>query len=141
MKELNILLSDLAVARQKGYNLHWNIRGTEFLDYHKMLETYYEELGDFFDTVAEKIAMQGHVPASTLKEYLELATIKEIPSRNYTTCEFGDLWIEDIKALQKSLDKIPSNKYTATLIDDMNDYLTKQLWIVESHKCQCKDKC
>lgn len=139
MKELNILLADIAVARQKGYNLHWNIKGDDFLAFHKMLESYYEELSELFDAVAEKIAMSGSVPASTLKEYLELATIKEIQSKNYSTCELVEIWAGDIKLLMKSVDKIEVTKYTTSLVDDLNDYLQKQLWIVESHKCTCRE--
>ena len=48
-----------------------------FFTLHTQLESYYDEIAEQIDTVAETMLMVGQEPVSTLSEFLELSTIQE----------------------------------------------------------------
>lgn len=49
----------------KAHNFHWNVEGSDFLEYHDLFGKIYEEVYDSIDDFAEKIrAMGTYVPAS-----------------------------------------------------------------------------
>ena len=70
-KDLNNLLADVAILKQKAYTLHWNVRGHGFMATHKLTEALYEGLVGMFDEIAERIVMSGEVPFGTYAEYIE----------------------------------------------------------------------
>ncbi|MCH8545193.1 MAG: DNA starvation/stationary phase protection protein [Cryomorphaceae bacterium] len=74
---LNLVLANLHVHYQKLRNYHWNVTGSDFFDLHDQFENEYNEVKLEIDEIAERIRVFGHTPASTLKEYLEMAEIKE----------------------------------------------------------------
>ena len=47
-----------------------------FFTLHTQLESYYDEIAEQIDTVAETMLMVGQEPVSTLSEFQELSTIK-----------------------------------------------------------------
>lgn len=49
----------------KAHNFHWNVEGTDFLEYHDLFGKIYEEVYSSIDDYAEKIRSLGtYVPAS-----------------------------------------------------------------------------
>jgi starvation-inducible DNA-binding protein len=49
----------------KAHNYHWNVEGSDFLEYHDLFGKIYEEVYEAIDDFAEKIrAMGTYVPAS-----------------------------------------------------------------------------
>lgn len=76
-KELQSLLADTFVASTIAQNMHWNIVGPNFAAMHSMFEEQYKELAEAVDEIAERILMIGFIPASTLREFLELTSIEE----------------------------------------------------------------
>jgi len=49
----------------KAHNFHWNVEGSDFLEYHDLFGKIYEEVYGAIDDFAEKIrAMGTYVPAS-----------------------------------------------------------------------------
>lgn len=79
IKILNILLADEYVLYTKARNYHWNVVGMQFNDLHKFFESLYEELNEYVDDVAERIRTLGGNAVATLKEFLDLARLKEHP--------------------------------------------------------------
>lgn len=131
---LNKVLADIAVLKQKAYNMHWNVRDKNFMSIHKMTESLYEGLIELFDEVAEKIAMEGKLPLSTLKEYLKESSIKEEPTKHFTTNEIVKILSKDLNQLLKDTLKVKGNNITQTTIDTVVDFTTKQKWFFESSK-------
>lgn len=74
---LNELLANYSVHYQKLRNYHWNVKGSDFFDLHEQFEQQYEEARENIDVIAERIRVFGKTPLSTMKEYLEIAEIKE----------------------------------------------------------------
>lgn len=49
----------------KAHNFHWNVEGSDFLEYHDLFGKIYEEVYGSVDTFAEQIrAMDAYVPGS-----------------------------------------------------------------------------
>ena len=78
-KILNRLLADETVLLIKTKNYHWNVVGPNFEELHKFFDGQYEKLAEFVDEVAERARSLGEKTTGTMTEYLQLATIKEIP--------------------------------------------------------------
>ncbi len=128
---MNKVLSNIAVLNQKVYNFHWNVRGEGFLNAHKMTEALYELLTDHFDAVAEKIAMNGQTPISTLAGYIKEADIQEIEPKAFTPKEVFETIVKDIKTLIASMDAVNESN-SQTLLDEIRDSLDLQVWLIKS---------
>ena len=77
VSELNRLLSNYHVYYQNLRNYHWNISGKHFFDLHEKFEDLYNDAKQNIDDIAERILTLRMQPTSTMKEYLEMADIKE----------------------------------------------------------------
>jgi starvation-inducible DNA-binding protein len=76
-KVLNDLLANYSVHYQKLRNFHWNVKGSDFFDLHEQFETQYNEALLHIDDIAERIRIFQETPLSTMRDYLEVAEIKE----------------------------------------------------------------
>lgn len=76
-RALNGLLATYSVHYQKLRNYHWNVKGQDFFDLHEQFEAQYNEALLHIDDIAERIRIFQETPLSTMKEYLEISTIKE----------------------------------------------------------------
>lgn len=140
-KLVNQYLSNLAVLNIKLHNLHWNIVGIHFKAIHEYTEHLYDEAFKSFDDVAELLRIRGLRPAASLKEYLELATLAELPStEDFTTTQTLEIIIEDLKKLRAlALDVRAEAEETddfgiANFFEDQVEALDKELWFLESMK-------
>ncbi|MEZ4883569.1 MAG: Dps family protein [Chitinophagales bacterium] len=88
---LNELLCNYHVHYQKLRNFHWNVKGGDFFDLHENFELLYDMAKLNIDEIAERIRVFNHTPISTLKEYLEKSTIKEVG-----TDLSGDKMVEEV---------------------------------------------
>lgn len=137
-KEFNEYLADMAVLSIKISNLHWNVVGKNFLAVHKYTEAEYEKAQERMDEVAELIRMFGLVPASTMAEYLQLAHVKEVPSKQYTCAEVLDTLLSDLELVRKvatdlrnAADKEGWFSAVDLLEDHVNDF-NKQIWMIKA---------
>ncbi len=97
---MNKYVANLAVLNVKLHNLHWNVVGLQFMSVHNFTEQLYDDAFQKYDDVAEKIKMSGETPVSTIKEYMQLASISEVAPKNFTTKEVLDILIADIKHMR-----------------------------------------
>jgi starvation-inducible DNA-binding protein len=77
VEALNNLLANYHVHYQKLRNYHWNVTGHDFFELHEVFEQEYNAVKLAIDEIAERIRVFGKTPLSTLKEYLDVAEIKE----------------------------------------------------------------
>ena len=135
-KSLNPYLSDLVVMYLKLHDLHWNVKGEQFVPVHQYTEARYDDLAEKFDAVAELIIMQGEQPVSSIKDYLSLATIKEINKGVYRDQEVLKILVEDIEHLKADALKIHEDlSDNFTVVAMMEDHIAgydKELWFLKS---------
>ena len=75
---LSALLADSYTLYMMTHNFHWNVTGPRFNDLHNMFMGQYTEQWNALDTIAERIRALGHPAPGTYKEFVKLASIKEI---------------------------------------------------------------
>jgi starvation-inducible DNA-binding protein len=76
---LSSLLANQHVLYIKTRNFHWNLTGHRFSTLHAFFEKQYGQLELAIDETAERIRMLGAASPGSMKEFLELATLKETP--------------------------------------------------------------
>lgn len=135
---VNVYIANIGLGYIKLHNLHWNVVGSQFKAVHEYLESLYDSFADVLDESAEILKMCGEQPVASLKEYLALATISELP----------DAVVDQKKALQTTLADLETLRDQAASIraladkDDvfgvtnlMEDHIqnyAKQIWFLRS---------
>jgi starvation-inducible DNA-binding protein len=140
MEKLNIYLSSLAVLNVKLHNLHWNLKGENFITFHKFTEELYEKSFEAFDEVAELLKMKQEFPLASLKDYSENSIISEIPSKHYTIAEVLDILMQDYDKMYifaKEIRKLADDNGENSIVLKFDDYIAeyeKNLWFIRSMK-------
>ena len=75
---LSKLLADSYTLYLMTHNFHWNVTGPMFNTLHLMFMGQYTEQWNALDLIAERIRSLGHPAPGTYKEFVKLASIKEI---------------------------------------------------------------
>ena len=75
---LSGLLADSYTLYLMTHNFHWNVKGPMFNTLHQMFMTQYTEQWAALDLIAERIRALGYPAPGTYKEFVKLASIKEI---------------------------------------------------------------
>ena len=135
---LNIYLANLHVLYTKLHNFHWNVEGKAFFQLHSKLEELYDGTAEEIDEVAERILQLGHRPIATMKEYLEVAQLKEVPSKKYTSEEICNSLLDDYSFMANELRKgiKQAEKYddqvTIGLAVEKLTKLEKTIWMLSA---------
>lgn len=140
MNKFNTYLANLAVLNVKFHNVHWNVVGKQFVQVHEFTESLYDVFFEQYDAVAEALKMRNVYPVASLKEYLELTTVKEIESKDYSVEEVIDLVESELKALCELATSIRNEADEANdfvLVAQFEDYIAgfqKNLWFIKAMK-------
>ena len=137
-KRLAHYLADTALLYMKTLNYHWNMVGPEFFMYHKLLEGQYGELSEALDEIAERIRMIGPKAPATMKEYLELTSLKEGKS-THTQDQMVQELVKDHEAMVWTATQLISladeqeDQGTSDLIVRWLRFHDKNAWLLRSH--------
>lgn len=74
---LNQQVANFAVLTEKLHHYHFYVRGNSFFTLHNELREEFKYSFGLVDDFAERLMQVGGEPVTTLKEYLELTTLKE----------------------------------------------------------------
>ena len=77
-KGLSQLLADSYTLYLMTHNFHWNVTGPMFNTLHVMFMQQYTEQWTALDAIAERIRALGFPAPGTYKEFVKLASIKEV---------------------------------------------------------------
>jgi starvation-inducible DNA-binding protein len=75
---LSKLLADSYTVYLQTHNFHWNVTGPMFQTLHVLFMQQYTELWNALDLIAERIRSLGHPAPGTYKEFVKLASIREV---------------------------------------------------------------
>src|SRR5690554_4061158 len=130
---LNKEVANFGVLYTKLHNYHWFVKGNQFYRLHEVFEELYDEVTEHFDEVAERILMLGGKPVATLKEFLEIATIKEATG-NETNTEMVQAVINDFELLIKEFTEIMeiADEVTVDLLLGIQASLEKHIWMLKT---------
>lgn len=74
---VNKQIANWSVLYIKLHNYHWFVKGPQFFTLHVKFEEFYNEAAVHIDELAERLLALGGQPVATMKEILELSSIKE----------------------------------------------------------------
>lgn len=72
---LSQLLADLHVFYANLRGFHWNIKGINFHSLHEAFETFYNDVTEKIDEVAERILQLGATPEHRITEYAKTSKV------------------------------------------------------------------
>lgn len=77
IQQLKVILATNFALYLKAHNYHWNIEGPSFPQYHSFLDSFYNQVWEQTDDIAEHIRqLDSYVPGSFTR-FLELADIED----------------------------------------------------------------
>ncbi|HZK37572.1 MAG TPA: DNA starvation/stationary phase protection protein [Clostridia bacterium] len=141
MKHFKLLqqyLSNLAVLTVKLHNVHWNVVGRNFMRIHNFTEELYDQTFEDYDEVAELLKTKNEMPLSTMAEYLENATIKEVKAKDFSIIESLEIVkndLETMKALATDIRNTADEEgdfETVAMFEDYVAHYSKNIWFVNS---------
>ena len=135
-KQLNPYLADLVVFYVKLHDLHWNVKGKMFVQVHQYTESRYEDMAAKFDEVAEMIVMNQQVALSSMKEYMEAASIKELNKGSYRDDEVLQILIDDMSYLKEKAmelrEELDDFFPIVNMLEAHIESYNKELWFLNS---------
>lgn len=134
---VNKQVANWTVLYVKLHNYHWFIKGHHFFTLHEKFEDYYNEAAGIIDELAERILSIGGKPIGTIKECLELATIKEATGTEGENemvktihADFTTI-MNELKAAQ-GLAEQNNDQGTADMLLGIQSNLQKHLWMLQA---------
>ena len=79
-EELTELLADVVSFYFRAHGAHWNVKGADFSEYHKLFMKIYEDVYESIDPIAENLRKLGSLAPFTLPSLLALRTIDDAPA-------------------------------------------------------------
>ncbi len=127
---------DLALVIKQA---HWNLKGSQFIGIHLMLDKFRAEVSEWNDMVAERIVQLGGTAKGTVQTVGKHTSLKPYPTDIYTIADHLDALIERFgavaNAVRKNIDDTEDagDAGTADLFTEISRGLDKQLWFLEAH--------
>jgi starvation-inducible DNA-binding protein len=128
--------SDLAMQAKTA---HWNVKGSDFIQLHKLFDDLYEEMAAHVDTIAERMAALGGTVAGRVQDAAKATRLKPYPmdlkqgmdhvkalADAYSS--FANELRGDIGACEDKGDKV-----TGDVLNAITAALDKNLWFLEAH--------
>ena len=131
-------VADCGVMYVKIHNYHWHVGGAEFNRVHEMTESYYEEMTEAFDSLAERLLQLGEKAPATLKAYLALTGIKEEEGNSFTIKDVALSLKDDFEYILKELhttQKVAADEGDCTtdgIVSGIIAKLEKHVWMLKA---------
>lgn len=78
---LDDLIADTVDLYHRAWGYHWNVKGTDFAQYHALFSSIYESLEESIDPIAENILKIGFDAPFDIRQFAQLSSI---PTANAT---------------------------------------------------------
>jgi len=134
---LKVLLGSTFVVYTKTHGFHWNIEGSNFPQYHKLLNKFYDEIYESIDVIAEYIRTLNVYTPETLSRMLELSIIEEQPMIPRAQLMLTEL-LADYQAMTELVTEIfdvateQNAQGIANYMAELQDLYTKQAWMLRA---------
>ncbi|WP_312853909.1 Dps family protein [Thermoactinomyces mirandus] len=135
---LNRQLANWSVLYFKMHHFHWFVKGDRFFELHQKFEEFYNEAASNLDQIAELLLAKGGSPISTMREFVDQATVKEATG-NETTEQMVQQVIQDFKTILKESEAAikeaenAGDAVTADLFTDLAANLEKHIWMLTAY--------
>ena len=135
---LNARLADSIDLGRQAKQAHWNVRGPHFIALHKLFDEVYDEVEDYTDLVAERIAQLAGAAEGTIqaaKRSILLPYPPNLVEGKEHVEALGNALSTYGKAIRQSIDQADElhDKGTADLFTEISRQVDKDLWFLEAH--------
>jgi starvation-inducible DNA-binding protein len=136
-KGLSALLADSYTLYLMTHNFHWNVTGPDFNSLHLMFMGQYTEQWTALDLIAERIRALGHPAPGTYREFVKLASIKEVDGVPKATDMVRHLVAAQEATARTARDLFPvvsaaNDQPTADLLTQRLEVHEKTAWMLRS---------
>ena len=118
---------------------HWNLKGSNFIGLHEMLDTFYNDLNESTDLLAERMVLLGGVPDTTSQTLAASTRLPPYPADLLNSmehvAELADRYAQVGKALRQGIDETDEagDTDTSDLLTELSRAIDKKLWMLEAH--------
>lgn len=137
IRVLNSHLTDFLNLALMTKQAHWNMRGTNFIAVHEMLDPFNEKLLEYADTLAERVVQMGGTAYGTAEIIVAETSFDAYPTDIFQTDEhLRELIKRYAMAANNVRADIDANKADAATIDILTaavEDLDKYVWFMEAH--------
>ena len=136
---LQALLTDSIDLYNATRQAHWNLKGTNFIGLHEMLEKFYNALNEQSDMLAERMVLLGGVANGTTQNLANTTRLPPYPADLLDSIghvkELADRYAQVGKALRDGIDETDDagDADTADLLTELSRAIDKNLWMLEAH--------
>lgn len=76
---LKSLLADAVTFYLRAHGAHWNVKGSDFAEYHTLFAAIYSDTYESVDPIAENLRKMGAEAPFRLSEFMNLRSIQDVP--------------------------------------------------------------
>lgn len=132
---LKILLGSTYGLYFKTHGFHWNVEGSDFPQYHKFLNKYYDEIYGSADTIAEYIRSLGSFAPGSMTRMMELNVVQDqlkIPRAELMFAELLQDTEKMIEMVKDIFDEATENREQgiSNFMADLQDLYSKRRWMI-----------
>ncbi|MFC4104198.1 Dps family protein [Paenibacillus xanthanilyticus] len=134
---LNVQIANWSLLFTKLHNYHWYVKGPQFFTLHLKFEELYTEAALHVDNLAERLLALGGSPVATLREILELATVRDAEGGESATDmvsaikgDFGRI-VDELKEGMRIADE-EGDETTGDMLLAIHSSLEKHVWMLKS---------
>ncbi|HWO96978.1 MAG TPA: Dps family protein [Bacillus sp. (in: firmicutes)] len=134
---VNQQIANWSVLYTKLHNYHWYVKGEQFFTLHEKFEQFYNEAALYIDDLAERLLALDGRPVATMKESLEMASVKEATG-NETAMDMVAALVEDFTMLTGELKEgmdaadQAGDETTGDMLLAIHKELEKHIWMLKS---------
>ena len=134
---VNQQIANWNVLYTKLHNYHWYVKGEQFFTLHEKFEAFYNEAALYIDDLAERLLALGGQPVATMKESLEMASVKEATGAE-TAKDMVAALVEDFTMLTGELKEgmnaaeQAGDETTGDMLLAIHKELEKHIWMLKS---------
>jgi starvation-inducible DNA-binding protein len=138
IQAVNQQVANWTILYTKLHNYHWYVKGRHFFTLHVKFEELYNEAGMIIDEFAERILALEGKPVATLKECLELSTIKEAKGNEKEedmVSQLHDDFSKIVDELQEGIEiaEQEEDAATADMLTEVKKSLRKHMWMFKAY--------
>jgi starvation-inducible DNA-binding protein len=138
IQAVNKQVANWTVLYTKLHNYHWYVTGRHFFTLHTKFEELYNEAATIIDEFAERILALEGKPVATLKEYLELSSVKEATgseNEEEMVQQLHDDFATIVDELHSAIELAENAEDTATadMLTEVKMSLRKHMWMFKAY--------
>jgi starvation-inducible DNA-binding protein len=137
---LNQHLANAIDLQTQCKQAHWNVRGANFYSLHLLFDKVNEDVEDYVDLIAERIAQLGGQARGTIQAVLEDTELDPYPidliDSHAHVEALSNALAKFANKVRKAIDEVEDmgDKGTADMLTEISRGVDSWLWMVEAHQ-------